>query len=406
MARRLTTLVFDFDGVIASERRHWDSARLAVWELCTSPRYLGLANYFFSDAGFPAVFTEAKERVIPLECIAELKNRSVNSNWDITFLAASLHLIHLMGQLGSRPRWLSGHRGEVSSSFLAELGRELRGRGSVVPWDGDLMTRISKWNASTAHRLVEELNRTSRAVTGLSARFFRYRGGFWNVCQRLFQSWYTGAKLLEEPQLFVVGDEEECWQRPAPERGRGKPKGLRFPLRRAGTIVSLQRLRALFDGLRREGYVLAIATGRPRNELVKPLGRWDLLRYFDPTRLSTNDEVTSAEQRARAAGRQVQLSKPHPYAVLRALHPGARDSEIVRWSGREIEHPEALVIGDSVGDILAAKGAGCLALAVLSGMGDGAAIRARRRECLREAGADCVIESVAELPRVLSQIAS
>jgi len=404
MRRKPRTLVFDFDGVIASERRHWDAARLAVWELFSSPRYLGLENYFFRDAEFPAVFAQAKERVIPLECIAELKNKSVNSNWDITFFSASLHLIHLLSRLTARPEAVSGRVGEVSARFLVELGRELRTHKRKLAWSGDLLPLISTWKASSAYRLVSELNRTAHAVAGPEAGLFRYRREFWSLCQGLFQSWYTGAKLAQEPQLFVTGDGEDCWRRPRISRSSDRSRGLRSPIRRAGTVVALPRLRAVFDALQRQGYVLGIATGRPRDELLKPLRQWDLLRYFDLSRLSTYDEVAAAEDRLRRAGRLVPLSKPHPYAVLRALYPRAGDGEIVRWSEQGAGHSEAAVVGDSVGDVLAAKLAGCVAVGVLSGIGKNAAIRARREQCLREAGADRVIASVVELPGALLEI--
>lgn len=42
MYQQLTTLIFDLDGVITSEKKYWNTARLTVWDLISSDSYLGL----------------------------------------------------------------------------------------------------------------------------------------------------------------------------------------------------------------------------------------------------------------------------------------------------------------------------------------------------------------------------
>ncbi len=44
---QLNTLIFDLDGVITSETKYWNTARLTVWEIICSQDYLGINQYFW-----------------------------------------------------------------------------------------------------------------------------------------------------------------------------------------------------------------------------------------------------------------------------------------------------------------------------------------------------------------------
>ena len=81
----LDLLIFDLDGVITSEQKYWNTARLTVWEMLCQPHYLGLAQHFGIDITTPDLVLAKGEAVIGADFITELKNRAVNSNWDLTF---------------------------------------------------------------------------------------------------------------------------------------------------------------------------------------------------------------------------------------------------------------------------------------------------------------------------------
>ena len=101
-------LIFDLDGVITSEVAYWDAAGLTLHELLYSPRYWGLDRSKMSADGQYHPATTAQESrhisraVFPESEILALKGRSINSNWDTSFVAACLHLIELLRLLPNR----------------------------------------------------------------------------------------------------------------------------------------------------------------------------------------------------------------------------------------------------------------------------------------------------------------
>jgi len=96
---QLQLLIFDLDGVITSEARYWQTARLTVWDLITQPDFLGLRDYWGADLRDPEAVLAAGDQVIAPTFIAELKRRGINSNWDLTFFVLSLQVIAILAQL-------------------------------------------------------------------------------------------------------------------------------------------------------------------------------------------------------------------------------------------------------------------------------------------------------------------
>jgi hypothetical protein len=80
-----STILFDLDGVITSEKRYWDAAVLTVYEYLNpsvSPEY-AMAN---RDSIRKNIFYNDK-------LLLYLKNKGVNSNWDLTYIILSAALI-------------------------------------------------------------------------------------------------------------------------------------------------------------------------------------------------------------------------------------------------------------------------------------------------------------------------
>lgn len=96
-ADRIQFLIFDLDGVITSEQKYWNTARLNVWELITKPDYLGLTDYF--GPTHPPQVLASGQQTINNDFIYELKRRAINSNWDLTYFVFCLHLAGILQQL-------------------------------------------------------------------------------------------------------------------------------------------------------------------------------------------------------------------------------------------------------------------------------------------------------------------
>src|ERR1700733_819964 len=76
-------VVLDMDGVVTSERGYWDAAACTLVEILAE---LGVAD---AAASFREALQNpmtARER-LPDSVITDVKNLSINTNWDLTFMA-------------------------------------------------------------------------------------------------------------------------------------------------------------------------------------------------------------------------------------------------------------------------------------------------------------------------------
>jgi beta-phosphoglucomutase-like phosphatase (HAD superfamily) len=92
-------LIFDLDGVITSEIKYWNTAKLTVWEIIESTHYLGLTQYFGEGDRLSTRLRDVDEIIISKNFIYELKRRAINSNWDLTFFVICLHLVSIFKEL-------------------------------------------------------------------------------------------------------------------------------------------------------------------------------------------------------------------------------------------------------------------------------------------------------------------
>ncbi len=106
--------------------------------------------------------------------------------------------------------------------------------------------------------------------------------------------------------------------------------------------VDKNRLIDTLSTLQSRGYLMGIGTGRPWEELKIPFEALGLLRFFQPDRIVTIDEVKRAEEQHGLA--PFSLAKPHPYTYLRGATNYTTEG--------------VYVIGDSPSDQLAANEAG------------------------------------------------
>ncbi|NJM64697.1 MAG: HAD family hydrolase [Acaryochloris sp. RU_4_1] len=364
-------LIFDLDGVITSEQKYWNTARLTVWELITHPDYLGLTSYFGQTLTQPDRVLAAGQQIIDNAFIYELKRRAINSNWDLTYFVFCLHLAGILQQVQQHApeQWsqLQDQFEGASPPQWQKLGQSLLG----LPLDRHAN------EATIAHFWQQTTALTGTAVTEYIYRFYQEHlgmslpqshHGLWELCYQNFQAWYEGKKG------FILPDDE--------------------------TVLDLGMIQATLQSLQAAQYTLAIATGRPRNEVLEPLSALGLLSYFDPGRIITYDDVLAAETQFGLAQHPVKLGKPHPFAVLKAIHGDEDPQVLCSDSFQQGDRTYAAYIGDAASDIVAAKRSGCLSIGVLTGF---TATHAQEEQVqlFTELGCDCVIDSILALPQVL-----
>lgn len=191
----------------------------------------------------------------------------------------------------------------------------------------------------------------------------------WNLCYQNFQAWYEGRKG------YTLPDDD--------------------------TVLDLEQVKAILQTLKDANrFTLAIATGRPRNEVIEPLTALGLLSFFDPQRIVTYDEVLATEDQLNTGPDPIKLGKPHPFVLLKALH-GEEDPQVFCTEAfQKRDRTYAAYIGDAASDVVAAKRSGCISVGVLTGFTASRA-KSEQVQMFTNLGCDCVIESIQALPQVL-----
>lgn len=305
------TIIFDMDGVITSEQNYWNIAALSVHELLNDKLWFGSGT----------VSADIQRRYKDIRCmlffgdrfIAAVKEKGVNSNWDLAYLA----FCYLIG--GYSPTEMTEH---VKKSGMLAF---------------ELYAEAAKVASETLNIPIEKAERNSY---------------LWEIVRDRFQEWYLGDELFES-----------MWGAKSSRKGK---KGM---WQTEDPIVPLDKLGVLLETLAKSGKTLGIATGRNKFELTAPLKLWDCEKYFSPKHTVDYDYVTRGEKNLINSGITAQLTKPHPYMFLKALY--GTDYDDVKLYNGEYDRTllsGALIVGDAGSDILAAKEMGADFLAVLTGI--------------------------------------
>ena len=346
----IDTIIFDMDGVITSEQNYWNAAALTVYEMFASDRFFGtrkvnvrLSSQEISDIR-KIVFVEDK-------LISLLKDRGVNTNWDLAYVVICAMLL-LTAEL---------QEGEVGSSNENVVSKLICKVLGCIEEEGDKIIQFAAYGdiynffLETKHKgfeLYDFLTQKLSALSGLSTEYFLRNGRLWNICQDVFQEWYLGGKAYFNTYGKDSGEPE-------------KP-GLMYSEQ---PVIPLEALIEVITTLYKSGIRLGVGTGRPFIEIDEPLTAWNLKQYFDPNAYVTYTEVMSAEKELEAYLDGTSLAKPHPYVFLKAIYGKDYDDQALisgQYDKTKIE--KCLVVGDAGSDIMAAKAIECKFAAVLTGV--------------------------------------
>ena len=301
------------DGVITSEQNYWDIASLTVYELLNSDKFYGSKN--FSSNDLLSRVKEIRSEVFEDDkLITLLKERGVNSNWDLAFVVFSYMLSGKFSSYSDVLKYLEAH---ALPTF-------------------EMYDECARLISERLHLPVEKCVRNEE---------------IWLICRDVFQEWYLGSDGF----FRLYGKKPNCSDKDSMER-------------REVPVIDKDDIVMVLSALHNSGKKLLVATGRSDSELLLPFELWDIGKYFEPDSLATYTCIYNAEQRLLKEGRHMQLAKPHPYIFLKALFPYLSDSEILEGRYDKSVLKRALVVGDAGSDILAAKKMGADFLAVLTGV--------------------------------------
>ncbi|MHA1839712.1 MAG: HAD family hydrolase [Candidatus Ranarchaeia archaeon] len=141
-----------------------------------------------------------------------------------------------------------------------------------------------------------------------------------------------------------------------------------FELEAAKATNLLEGVKEVLDHFRIEKYTQALLTNVPRPIAKLTLDRFNITNYF--ARIMGRDETLTLKPDPRGLG-----------TLLRRL---------------KVDSGEAVMIGDSVIDVLAAKANNVLSIGISSS--------ANKRQELIESGSDIVLKEISELPSVIAQM--
>lgn len=300
------TVIFDLDGVITSESAYWDAAALTAYQQIQSKEFFDDfvdVNYYMSHIKEirREVFSEDK-------LIAVLKNKGVNSNWDLTYVTLGIAIMMQTKDFGKCLEYAENFNGDIFEMYN-----------------------------TIAHHIEKKLKINDASRTS----------EFWERLRMRFQEWVLGEEIFTN--FYGYGPSQ-----------KNKP-GL---LKSEQPVVDGEKLKAIFKTLKMSGKRLCTATGRTFEELEPPLKKFEIFDYFAADGFINFNHVTEIHNKFG-----IQVTKPHPYMFQKALYGNEfPDIDILEENFEKGLIKNTLIVGDAGADILAAKAMGADFCAVLTGI--------------------------------------
>ncbi len=302
---KYNTIIFDMDGVITSEENYWNCAELTV-------------KHYINGGSDPEYCKKNLKEIRAFvfmddKLIRTLKDKGVNSNWDLGYVVYLLYKIN-----------------------------------------GGDFDKIYEFTSSFSNILdvYDAIAEQAAAADGADADDYKRNGRLWHDMRYTFQEWFLGDDMF----FKVFGKEPEI---------RGKT-GL---LNNEMPIISMKKLKTFFYLMNESGKNICTGTGRPYNEIYPPMKNWGLYGLFKKDGFINYDDVIRAEENLKKDGITATLTKPHPFMFLKAFFGDAySDRDIYTGNYPSGNIKNALVVGDAGADILAAKAGGFDFAAVLTGI--------------------------------------
>ena len=372
-------IIFDVDGVLLSEQRFFDVSGLTVWEMLFGQNCLGLPTEgedfdaaHVTDGQIAAI----RSRAFGQESLfAWLISRGINSNWDMVHA----HLVTTFALMAETYRERTG--GDVLSLSIETEGDLKRAGTLLMGLPLPKATEILQFwetnlEGAVGAGVLEKLSEATRPIFGCVPAWSRPGSAFWRIHTELFQTWYWG----DDEFIRFHGRVPFC---------PGKTGFLQSEI----PLAPKETIAALFARLRENGWEIAVATGRMRNEVDTAFRALGWLSAFDPRYIAT---ATDAEEAAKHLGIDVP-GKPHPFLYECAAYGRDKGKYAAYAAGTETvaAGDVVYVIGDTYADILGARALGAKPIGVLTGL-----LGARAAEMFQKEGVPYV-GRVTEIEKLL-----
>ncbi|NLB81173.1 MAG: HAD hydrolase-like protein [Clostridiaceae bacterium] len=293
---KYNTVLFDMDGVITSEQRYWDCSALTIYQ-------------YLNDGINPSKAMEQRQEISQTvfaddKILMYLKDKGINSNWDVTYLVLSIALM-LDVKDDFQPVY----------TYLQQLNKEAFELYSYFGEKGPL----GKRGSTVYHRLV-----------------------------LTFQEWYLGDKLFEQ-----------YWHEKPRLKGK---KGLIWF---EEPVVPISNIKKVLNYLKDSGLSIGIGTGRVDFEAANPLKIFKIEKYFDNNRIITYTDIINAEKNTGV--KPLAKPHPYTF-LKGMLGRQYSDTDIINANYDKSNTSKTLVVGDAGADLMSAQAAGMDFAAVLTGI--------------------------------------
>jgi len=219
-------ILFDMDGVITSEQRYWDASALTIFQCINKSVDV---KYAMDNVQKIRSDIFCNDKIIVL-----LKERGVNSNWDLTYV--TLGIAEMLGTTDFKKVY----------EYMADTGYDAFGFYEFL---------------------------------GKNSQLGERNGDKYNYLVDIFQEWYLGNALFEK-----------MFRKTPTMPGKSGLINGEVP------IISVEKTQEVFNILSENKKILGIGTGRVHYEILGPLENWNIMQYFDKNRLITYSNIQEAEE--------------------------------------------------------------------------------------------------------------
>ncbi|WP_414042702.1 HAD family hydrolase [Macrococcus sp. EM39E] len=362
-------IIFDVDGVFLSEERCFDVTAITVFELLYGKHYLDLSGDDISVLLTDEEIASIRRKILYKDNILrKLKDKGLNSNWDMLFIIFSIHLIELIKRNRSQ---FNNDFNHIDLKWL----QEAKFSDELINYELPLsfISNVPSGKLEVYDHLVTY---ASEELQTDAVESFQLKSSLWNISQNVYQEWYLG-----EAYHFETSGKESLL--------KGKPGYLKNEV----IIQPADKIKKVLDRIKEKGYIIGIATGRPRIETLVPFESFDLLSYFDENKIVTASEVLDAE---RMFPEHRPLGKPHPFCYLASYHGNNPSHYLDYINGECVEKSEFIIVGDSLADYYCAKAIGATFVATLTGVKGQS-----ERSTFEDLQADYIIDDILDLDKIL-----
>ncbi len=356
----IDTIIFDMDGVITSEENYWNAAALTVYETFTSKLYYGQSQLKI-DPSAEEIKKIRKKVFYKDKIISLIKNKGINTNWDLAFIIICIVLIlNKVKETDFKNFKTTEKQLELNFYKVYKYIKKLDLKG---------------------FQIIEHVGETLSKLTGKDKLYYNRDSKFWLQYQHMFQEWYLGGNQYK----LIYG---------VPAKQEGKPGLIHYE----EPLIPLEQIRQVLKTLKQAKIRLGVATGRPYAEIEPQLKKWDLKKYFDINSVITYDDVVKAKKDmhnnpSHHNNADINIAKPHPYIFLKAIYGKAyKDMELIKGNYNKDTIKSVAIVGDSGADIIPAKKINCMFIAVLTGLSG-----MKSKKYFKQTGADIILKDIREL---------